>query len=100
MFDFMFNKYGAVLYVFINQFDVGPMAGLDYRSFESEEYQREIKVHYSVYTHKKEIFSGVSRAYFSSMVNSQKDIIVESMPAISADIAEQIPILLSEEVNQ
>ena len=96
MFDFMYNKYGAVIYVFINQFDIGPMPGLDYRSFESEEYQREIRVHYSVFTHKSEIYAGVAKTWFSSRVNTQKDIIMESMPALATDIGTHIPVMVSQ----
>lgn len=96
VFEYMYNKYGAVLYVFVNQFDVGPMPGLDYRSFESEEYQREITVHYSVFTLNKEIFSGVSKTWFSSRVNSQKDIILQSMPSLASDISSKIPVMISE----
>ena len=97
IFDIMYEKYGTVLYLFINQFDLGPMPGLDYRSFESEEYQREIKIHYSIYTHKKEIYSGVSKAWFSSTLNSQKDIILQAMPALSSEIAKNLPVLISEQ---
>lgn len=95
LFNYLHGKYGSVLYVFINQFDVGPMAGLDYRAFEGDEYQREIKVHYSVYTHGYEIYSGVASTYFSSMVNSQKDIIVENMPALAKQIASSIPVMIA-----
>jgi hypothetical protein len=95
LFNYLYGKYGSVLYVFINQFDVGPMAGLDYRAFEGDEYQREIKVHYSVYTHGYEIYSGVAKTYFSSMVNSQKDIIVENMPELARQIATSIPVMIS-----
>ena len=97
LFTYLHGKYGSVLYVFINQFDIGPMAGLDYRAFEGDEYQREIKVHYSIYTHEHEIFSGVARTYFSSTVNDQKDIIVEYMPNLARQIAKSIPVLISSE---
>ena len=99
IFDYMNGKHGAVLYLFINQFDVGPMVGLDYRAYESDEYQRQISVHYSVYTHKYEIYSGVATTYFSSTVNNQKDIIIENLPAIAKQIAANIPFLVSGEVS-
>jgi hypothetical protein len=95
IFDYMHNKYGSVLYVLINQFDLGPMKGLDYRAFESDEYQRQITVHYSIYTHKHEIYSGISTNYFSSTMNSQKDIIIEALPQVAKQIAVHIPIVLS-----
>lgn len=97
LFDYLHGKYGSVLYVFINQFDIGPMAGLDYRAFEGDEYQREIKVHYSIYTHGYEIYSGVARTYFSSMVNGQKEIIVENMPDLARQIAAQVPVIIGGE---
>lgn len=95
LFNYLHSKYGSVLYIFINQFDVGPMPGLDFRAFEGDEYQREIKVHYSVYTHGYEIFSGVAKTHFSSTVNSQKDIIVENMPDLAKQIAASLPILMA-----
>jgi len=100
LFDYLHGKYGSVLYVFINQFDVGPMAGLDYRSFEGDEYQREIRVHYSVYTHGYEIYSGVAKTYFSSMVNSQKEIIIENMPDLAKQISASIPVMIDGEENK
>ncbi len=99
LFDYLHGKYGSVLYVFINQFDIGPMQGLDYRAYESDEYQREIKVHYSIYTHGYEIYSGIAKTYFSSRVNSQKDIIVESMPALAAQIANSLPIIANDDTK-
>ena len=100
LFNYLHGKYGSVLYVFINQFDVGPMAGLDYRSFEGDEYQREIRVHYSVYTHEYEIYSGVAKTYFSSMVNSQKEIIIENMPDLARQISANIPVMIAGEENK
>lgn len=97
LFDYLHGKYESVLYVFINQFDIGPMRGLDYRAYESDEYQREIKVHYSIYTHKRELFSGIATTYFSSTVNSQKDIIVENMPNLAKQIIAKVPILVEKE---
>jgi hypothetical protein len=97
IFNYMHNKYGSVLYVFINEFDIGPMKGLDYRAFESDEYQREVTVHYSVYTHGHEIYSGIAQGYFPSTVNSQKDIIVETLPQVAQKIALQIPVIVSGE---
>ena len=100
LFNYLHGKYGSVLYVFVNQFDVGPMAGLDFRAFEGDEYQREIKVHYSIYTHGFEIYSGVAKTYFSSMVNSQKEIIVENMPDLARQIATSIPVMIEGETGK
>ncbi|MGB0402465.1 MAG: hypothetical protein ACPGEG_00120 [Salibacteraceae bacterium] len=94
IFDYMYGKYGSVLYVFINQFEIGPMSGLDYRAFESDEYQRQITVHYSVFANKYEIHSGVATSYFSSTNNSQKDIILQSFSELSKQITNKIPTLL------
>ena len=99
VFDYMYGKYGSVLYLFINEFDIGPMDGLDYRAFESDEYQRQITVHYSVYTHKQEIYSGIAVTYFSSTVNSQKDIIIENFPALAKEIGKHIPHIVSGDVS-
>ncbi|MBD78899.1 MAG: hypothetical protein CL840_08265 [Crocinitomicaceae bacterium] len=95
IFDYMYGKYGSVLYLFINQFDIGPQPGLDNRAFESGEYQRQIKVHYSIYTHKQEVYSGVVVTGFSSEVNSQKDIIIENFPALAQQIANHIPVAIT-----
>lgn len=100
LFNYLHGKYGSVLYVFVNQFDVGPMDGLDFRAFEGDEYQREIKVHYSIYTHGFEIYSGVAKTYFSSMVNSQKEIIVENMPDLARQIATSIPVMIEGEIGK
>ena len=99
VFDYMYGKYGSVLYLFINEFDIGPMDGLDYRAFESDEYQRQITVHYSIYTHKQEIYSGIAVTYFSSTVNSQKDIIIENFPALAKEIGKHIPYIVSGDVS-
>ena len=99
IFDYMHGKYGSVLYLFINQFDIGPMEGLDYRAFEADEYQRQITVHYTVYTHKQEIYSGMAITYFSSTVNSQKDIIIENFPTLASQISKHIPFVISGEVS-
>lgn len=95
LFNYMHNKYESVVYVFVNQFNVGPMDGLDYRAYESDEYQRQIKVHYTIYAHNQELYSGVATSYFSSTVNSQKDIILENFPGLASQISAHIPKLVS-----
>lgn len=94
IFDYMYGKYGSILYVFINQFEIGPMNGLDYRAFESDEYQRQITVHYSVYANNFEVHSGIATSYFSSTNNSQKDIILQTFPNLAEQIALKIPTVL------
>jgi hypothetical protein len=93
LFDHLYDKYETILYLFINQLEIRPMEALDYRAYEGGEYQREILVHYSIYSDGFEIFSGVAVRGFSSSVNDQKQIILENFPALAAEIVAKLPVV-------
>jgi hypothetical protein len=94
LFEYFYGKYETVLYLFINQLEIRPMPNLDYRAFEGDEYQRQIVVHYSIYSDGFEIYSGVAIRGFSSEVNQQKQIILENFPVLAADIVAKLPVVL------
>lgn len=77
IFDSINKKYGGDYYVFINELDILNGA-TDQRQLESDQYQRIIKVHYSVYDSTgTEMFSLIKKRGFSSRENDLRTIITE-----------------------
>jgi hypothetical protein len=94
LFPYLKEKYSAGLFLFINQLDIKPEAGLDYRDYESENYRREIKVHYTIFDAKgNKLSEGIAINYFSSKTNSIKKIISGYFPELGTDIAFKLPVL-------
>lgn len=93
IFDRMYNQYETMVYLFVNQLEIRPTPNLDYRAFEAGEFQREILVHYSIYSDGFEIHSGVARQGFSSTVNEQKQIILENFPGLASQIVSRLPVV-------
>ncbi|UTW63885.1 hypothetical protein KFE98_07035 [bacterium SCSIO 12741] len=99
LFDYLEDKYSSVLYLIINQIDIEPQAGLDYRAFEGDEYQRQITVHYSIFTHDQEVYAGVVKTYFSSTVNGQKEIIQDYFPSLAQQLVGKLPVMTAAKSN-
>ena len=92
MFEYLSIKYEAGYFVFINQLDVKIAPGTDYRALENEVYQREIKVHYSIYDqYGNQIYASAAKNYFPSVMNDMNMIIKGYMPKICNEIAFHIP---------
>jgi hypothetical protein len=92
MFRYLSTKYEAGYFVFINQLDVKIAPGTDYRALENEIYQREIKVHYTIYDqYGNQIYASAAKNYFPSVINDMNMIIKGYMPKICNEIAFHIP---------
>jgi hypothetical protein len=92
MFEYLSSKYEAGYFVFINQLDVKIAPGTDYRALENEIYQREIKVHYTIYDqYGNQIYASAAKNYFPSVINDMNIIIKGYMPKICNEIAFHIP---------
>lgn len=92
MFKYLSAKYETGYFVFINQLDVKIAPGTDYRALENEIYQREIKVHYTIYDqYGNQIYASAAKNYFPSVMNDMNMIIKGYMPKICKEIAFHIP---------
>ena len=92
MFDYLSKKYEVGYFVFINQLDVKIAPGTDYRALENEMYQREIKVHYSIYDqYGNLVYASAAKNYFPSVMNDMNLIIKGHFPKICKEIAFHIP---------
>ncbi|MBL4624914.1 MAG: hypothetical protein JKY42_07230 [Flavobacteriales bacterium] len=92
MFDYLSTKYEVGYFVFINQLDMKIAPGTDYRALENEMYQREIKVHYSIYDqYGNLVYASAAKNYFPSVMNDMNLIIKGHFPKICKEIAFHIP---------
>lgn len=98
MFNYLTEKYGTGLYLFITQLDMMNAPDQDYTAFGSDNYEREIKIHFCIMTSdKKEVYAGAVKRRFSSRTNSIKKIIVENFPPMAEQIKMYLPLILSPE---
>ncbi len=98
MFNYLSQKYEVGYFVFINQLDVKIAPGTDYRALENEIYQRELKVHYSIYDQSGTlVYASAAKNYFPSVMNDMNLIIKGHFPKICREIAFHIP---KEEVDK
>ncbi len=82
------QKFGADLFIFINQLDIERAADPSKKGLGSNEYKRKIKVHYTVFNLKgKEVATGASISYFPNNTNDMNIIIKSHMGAIAQQIA-------------
>ena len=92
MFDYLYEKYGTSMFIFINQleFKSNYLHCLD-RS--TNNFEREIIVHFSIYDSKGEHFFGNSVSLITNS-NSRdlQEIIKEDMPKIASYITSQLPV--------
>lgn len=92
--EYLNEKYSAGLYLFINQFDIIHY-GDDWTELAEDNFSREIKIHYSIFTKEKtEVYSGVALAYFSASNNNLKDIITQNFPILAQQIIQKVPVLV------
>ena len=81
------EKYKASHYIFINELDIKRAANDVYQASE-EQYQREIKVHYTIFDSTgKEVSSGAIKSRFESEQNDIDKIIKVQFPLIAERIA-------------
>lgn len=101
MFSYLSDKYGCGLYLFITQLDIIHAPGQEYTAYGSDNYEREIKLHFSIMTYdKKEVYAGAVKRRFSSRTNSIKRIIVENFPPMAEQIILFMPhVMTEEEIN-
>jgi hypothetical protein len=84
------EKYRVSHYIFINQLDIKRSADMRYVA-SSEQYKREIKVHYTIVDNTgKEVSSGAIKSRFSSKVNDIDKIIKVQFPLIAQRIVSNL----------
>jgi hypothetical protein len=85
------KKYGTDLYIFLNQFDIKTNYNNCY-DLALKIYEREIKVHYSVFDATgKQVYGDAATVYFPSNANDVDVIIAKNFPALSEYIYKRIP---------
>ena len=85
------EKYGADLFVFLNQFEIITHYD-DCLDLASKIYSRQLKVHYSVYdVQGKELYGDVAAVDFPSNSNDINEIIQTNFPKIAESIVKTIP---------
>lgn len=85
------SRYGADLFIFINQFDIKNDMS-DYTALGNDDYQREIRIHYTIFTQDgKQIYAGLESTKFSSKVNDAQAIINNYFPPIAGSITFHLP---------
>jgi hypothetical protein len=78
----LYGKYGADVIVFLTQVEIKTNAK-DCIDFQSQNYQREFKVHYSVFGNDgRQIFGDVAIVKFPSASNEIGDIMAKNFPAL------------------
>jgi len=84
------KKYNTEHYLFINELDIKRAANDAYQASE-EQYQREIKVHYTIFdVNGNEVSSGAIKSRFSSNQNDIDKIINEQFPLIAERIVSNL----------
>ena len=95
MFGFLKEKYDPTYLLFINQFDIRTVPGTDYRDLESENYQRFIRAHYTIFDAEgNEVDAGTSVVYFSSRENDLRNIIAHNFPELAELVMENLRLKL------
>jgi hypothetical protein len=88
--DSLYNKHQAKLYLFINQLEFRNIYG-DFTTMQTGEYDREAKVHYTLFTKEGIIIAkGISKSKFPSRENKIDDITTKYFPILATGIYEQI----------
>lgn len=81
-------KFGADVFVFINQLDIEKAADPTQKGLATDDYNRKIKVHYTVFDLAgKEMATGAGIAYFPSTTNDMNVIIKSHFAGIARNIA-------------
>ncbi len=88
--DSLHTKHGAKLYLFINQLEFRNLYG-DYTTMQTGEYNREAKVHYTLFTKEGVVIAkGISAVEFPSRENKIDEITSRYFPILAAGIYDQI----------
>ncbi|CAN5631540.1 hypothetical protein BH11BAC1_BH11BAC1_23520 [soil metagenome] len=83
-------KYGADLFIFLTQVEIKTHAK-DCMDFQSHMYERDIKIHYSVFDKEgNQLFGDVASERFPSNSNEVGDIMAKNFPALSDKITAKI----------
>ncbi|MBA3899517.1 MAG: hypothetical protein H0X62_04775 [Bacteroidetes bacterium] len=91
-FQEMYEKYGSIYFIFINQVDIKRAKGTSYISMEQNDFQKEARLHYTILNLKGErVASGVSVGSFHSGYSKLQDYIDKGIKPAAAKIAEQLP---------
>lgn len=86
IFDSLVPKYEADYFLFVNELNLMNAAGSQ-QELESEDYNRLIKVHYSVFDKEgNELFSLVKKRYFSSYKNDLPAIITDEILPVGYEV--------------
>lgn len=90
--EIIHKKYGSEYIIFINQMDIGPSANSNQLSIMNESFQREIKVHYTIFHHSgKQIASGIASAEFPYKTQKASLIIAQTFPLLAQNIVSKLP---------
>ena len=91
MFTYLNKKYGADLFLFLNQFEL--ITNYEHcLDRATNTFQRTIKVHYSVYNHMGEHLAGdIAVVDFPSNSNDLFEIIQSNFPVVAKHLAEDLP---------
>ncbi|MFT7611806.1 MAG: hypothetical protein ACI9J3_000753 [Parvicellaceae bacterium] len=82
------TKFGADVFIFINQMDIVNGASPSQKGLATDEYNRKIKVHYTIFDLSgKKISTGASISYFSNNTNDMNVIIKSHLGGIAQNIA-------------
>tara|TARA_B110000285_G_C15115909_1_gene614059 strand:+ start:580 stop:1455 length:876 start_codon:yes stop_codon:yes gene_type:complete len=101
VFNYCVEKYQAGLFLFINQLDIKHAPGVEWQQYGSDDYPRQIKVHYSVFNKEgQEVFAGIAVSYFSSQTNSIKKIIVDHVTEVAKEVMKKVPVLVVQETEE
>lgn len=93
--DYCEEKYKAGLFLFINQLDLMNEPGVDWTQFSNKNYNRVIRVHFSIYNkNEKELYSGVATTLFPAETNDIRDIIANHFTEAAAQIINKVPVLM------
>lgn len=90
--DVIHKKYGAEYFIFINQMDIGPAPNTDQNDIMNENFNREIKVHYTILDKNgKELNSGIAAANFPFKKKKANSIVNDCFPSIAQKIILSLP---------
>lgn len=90
LFPYLSKKYGTSLFVFINQFEIINDLS-DYAAISDGHYNRQIRVHYSVFNSDGLVYGGLATNIFPASENNVQEIINAYFPPICETIFSHIP---------
>lgn len=95
------QQYQAAYYLFVNELDIKKAIGEQYNGGLQENYEREIKVHYTIFDNQGGMVSaGAIKAMFDSRENDIEKIIKSEFALISNKLAEKLAVPDTAEVKE